>query len=110
MRPGNQAALRTAQMHRQRSQQVIQNNMAHQRRVRSVILTLAPQAPKTTSMGFNVVRTFTINESETVDGVMQFELLVDGKLRWTGMGDERSEGLLRIMMEIENEIPESPVD
>jgi hypothetical protein len=41
---------------------------------------------------------------------MQFELLVDGKLRWSGMGDDRADGLLRIMMEIENEDSEPPVD
>jgi hypothetical protein len=63
--PGSHAAHQAAQLIRQQHQ-VIQNNMAQQRRMRAVTFTLALKTTKTTSMGFDVVRTFTINESETV--------------------------------------------
>jgi hypothetical protein len=49
--------------------------------------------PKFTSMGFEVTKTFTVNESEPIDGaIREYELVVDDKLAWTGMGDDRADG------------------
>jgi hypothetical protein len=59
-------------------------------------------------MGYAVTRTFTIHESEAVDGVMQYELLEDGKVVWVGTGESRADGLLRVIMSITGEEPEIP--
>ena len=97
----SRAAHHAAQLHRQQVMHtIIQNNL---RRQRTFTVVPTPTQPTTTSMGYDVVRTFTILESEAVDGVMQFELLVDGTSRWIGTGDDRADGLLRIMMEIEED-------
>jgi hypothetical protein len=64
--------------------------------------------PKVTTMGYVVTKTFTIHESETVDGVIQYELLDDGEAVWVGTGDDRVDGLLKIIMHITGEEPEVP--
>jgi hypothetical protein len=86
------------QIRQQRAHAIIQGNL--QRR-RSAIITVVPAAPpKTTTMGYTVAKTFTIHESEPADGVVQFELLVNDESVWVGMGDDRVEGLLRVIMGI----------
>ena len=59
-------------------------------------------------MGYVVTKTFTIHETETVDGVIQYELLDDGEAVWVGTGDDRVDGLLKIIMQITGEEPEVP--
>lgn len=51
--------------------------------------------PITTSMGYQIAKTFTIHESEPVDGAIQYELKVDGESLWVGMGTDRVDGLPR---------------
>ena len=71
----------------------------------TVVVPTAP--PKTTSMGYEVAKTFTIHESQPVDGVIQYELLVDDESVWVGMGDDRVDGLLKIIMRITEQEPET---
>jgi len=78
----------------------------------TVALTGTPRGevarPKVTTMGYVVTKTFTIHESETVDGVIQYELLEDGRAVWVGTGDDRVDGLLKVIMHITGEEPEVP--
>ncbi len=68
-----------------------------------------PIAPKTTSMGLQVTKTFTINESEPIDGaVREYELFIDDKLVWNGMGDDRADALLEAIMRVAHQEPEIP--
>jgi hypothetical protein len=62
----------------------------------------------TTTMGYPIAKTYTIHESEAVDGVIQYELLEDGEVVWVGTGDDRVEGLLQVIMSITGEGPETP--
>jgi len=65
--------------------------------------------PKLTSMGFEVAKTFTVNESEPVDGaVREYELVVDDKLAWTGMGDDRADALLEAIAHVADQGDELP--
>jgi len=43
--------------------------------------------------GLGLVKSFVINEFEPIDGSTPFELVVDGKSVWFGMGDDRADGL-----------------
>ena len=49
-----------------------------------------------------------IREYEPVDGIIPFELLIDGESVWFGMGDDRAEGLLQAIMTAVGEEPEVP--
>lgn len=94
----NRAAHQAAQM-------IVQNNMRRQRATFAVI----PAAPpKATSVGYDVAKTFTIYESVPVEGVIQYELLVDDESVWVGMGDDRVEGLLAVIMKITDQEPNVP--
>ncbi|MFD3402542.1 hypothetical protein ACFWUU_17795 [Kribbella sp. NPDC058693] len=62
----------------------------------------------TTTMGYPITKTYTIHESEAVDGVIQYELLEDGQVVWVGTGDDRVDGLLQVIMSITGEGPEVP--
>jgi Lsr2 len=65
--------------------------------------------PKLTSMGFEVTKTFTVNESEPIDGaVREYELVVDDKLTWTGMGDDRTDALLEAIAHVTDQGDELP--
>jgi hypothetical protein len=59
-------------------------------------------------MGYDVTKTFTIHESESVDGVFQFELLVDGVTDSTYEGDNREDGWLEVIARITGQEPEIP--
>jgi hypothetical protein len=67
--------------------------------------------PRLTSMGFEVAKTFTVNESEPIDGaVCEYELVVDDKLAWTGVGDDRTDALLEAIAHVTdqgNELPDN---
>jgi hypothetical protein len=67
--------------------------------------------PKLTSMGFEVVNTFTVNESEPIDGpVREYELVENDKVTWTGMGDDRADALLEAIAHVTgqgNELPDN---
>jgi hypothetical protein len=67
--------------------------------------------PKLTSMGFEVAKTFTVNESEPIDGtIREYELVVDDKLAWTGVGDDRTDALLEAIAHVTdqgNELPDN---
>lgn len=48
--------------------------------VRVTTTSTGQQGPgPTTTMGYTIAKTYTIHESETMDGVIQYELLEDGK-------------------------------
>jgi hypothetical protein len=65
--------------------------------------------PKLTSMGFEVAQSFTVNESEPIDGtVREYELIVDDKLTWTGMGDDRTDALLEAIAHVTDQGDELP--
>jgi hypothetical protein len=71
--------------------------------------TVGPAAePKTTSMGLEIKKTFTIHESEPIDGAIQYELKIDGETVWVGMGEDRVDGLLNVIMRITDQEPEVP--
>jgi hypothetical protein len=59
-------------------------------------------------MGYTITKTYTIHESEAVDGVIQYELVEDGKVTWVGTGDDRVEGFLNVIMNITGQEPETP--
>jgi hypothetical protein len=60
-------------------------------------------------MGFEVAKTFVINESDPVQGaVRQYELWIDGELKWTGMGDDRADALLQAIISATGEADEPP--
>ena len=57
------------------------------------------RAPTTTSTGLEVEKTFTIKESGPVAGdIREWELDIDGKVVWTGMGDTRADALLNAIL------------
>ena len=62
----------------------------------------------TTTMGYTITKTYTVHESESVDGVIQYELLEDGNVVWVGIGEDRVDGLLQVIMSITGEGPEIP--
>jgi hypothetical protein len=65
--------------------------------------------PKFTSMGFEVTQSFTVNESEPIDGaIREYELVVDDKLKWTGMGDDRTDALLEAVAHVTDQGDELP--
>jgi hypothetical protein len=67
------------------------------------------ETPKLTSMGFEVTKTFTVNESEPIDGtVREYELVVDNKLAWTGVGDDRTDALLEAIAHVADQGDELP--
>lgn len=106
---GTNAAHHANRMIRQSGDVARQNMMLQQMR-RSAVFTIVPPAqPRTTSIGLEVTKTFTINEAQVSDGVFQYELLEDGAVIWSGMGDDRVDGLLKIMMRLtEGEEPNHP--
>jgi hypothetical protein len=55
-----------------------------------------------------LVKRFVINEFEPIDGSTPFELVVDGKSVWFGLGDDRADGLLKVIMKITEQEPEVP--
>jgi len=58
--------------------------------------TVAPERgpADTTSLGVEVDKTFVIYESKPVEGdVRQYEREIDGKVVWSGMGDDRVDAL-----------------
>jgi hypothetical protein len=72
---------------------------------------LPPQpatALKTDFEGLGLVKSFVINEFEAIDGSTSFELMVDGKSVWLGMGDDQADGLLKAIMKITEQEPEAP--
>jgi hypothetical protein len=71
--------------------------------------TVIRSEPKLTSMGFEVTKTFTVNESEPIDGaIREYELVVDDKLAWTGMGDDRADALLEAIAQVTDQGDELP--
>jgi hypothetical protein len=71
------------------------------RRRRSVIFALPPKTVppiKTTSIGLEVTKTFTIHQAKIADGMIQYEVLEDDKVIWSGMGDDPAEGLLKVII------------
>jgi len=69
---------------------------------------LPAAAPKSDLAGLGLVKSVAINEFEPVEGSIPFEVMVDGKQVWLGMGDDRVDGLLRAMMAITGQEPEVP--
>lgn len=65
-------------------------------------------APKTDFEGLGLVKSFVINEFEPIEGSIPFELVIDGKSVWFGMGDDRADGLLKAIMKITEQEPEVP--
>jgi hypothetical protein len=65
-------------------------------------------APKSELEGLGLVKSIVINEFEPIEGSIPFEVMVDGKQVWLGMGDDRVDGLLRAMMAIAGQEPEAP--
>src|SRR5216683_7182793 len=107
--PQNMAAHHAAQMIRQSHATVQQNMMFQRSRIFTVVL---PPAPKTTAMGLEVTNTFTftIQETEPIDGAAQYDLLVDGESVWSGMGDSLADALLQAVMRVTGEEDEIPND
>jgi hypothetical protein len=108
----NMVAVHQANRMVQQSHQIAQQNMRmqmmrqqHQLAVFAVTTKKAP--PKTTSIGLEVSKTFTINQADLGDGVIQYEVLEDSKLIWSGLGDDPAEGLLKVIIRIvEGEDPD----
>ncbi len=72
---------------------------------------MPPAVSKTTSMGFEVAKTFMIHESDPVQNeVRQYELWIDGELQWIGMGDDRADALLQAIISATGEANEIPDD
>jgi hypothetical protein len=72
-----------------------------------------PVTPKkfdtATSMGFQIVNTYLVRESETIDGAMQIELLTDGEpIVWIGPAEDRQDGWLHIAMQVCDQEPDIP--
>ncbi len=104
---GYTATHHAAQLMRQ-SASIVQQNMLH-RRSAVFNVVVPPTAPKTTSLGLQITKTFTIHESEPVEGsVRQYELLIDDQLVWSGMGDDRADALLEAIMRIADQEPDIP--
>jgi hypothetical protein len=77
----------------------------------SQFLVAPPQSvtePKTDFGGLGLAKSFVINEFEPIDGSIPFELVFDGKSAWFGMGEDRVDGLLKIIMKITGQEPEVP--
>jgi len=55
-----------------------------------------------------LAKSFVVNEFEPIDGSTPFELLVDGRSVWFGMGDDRADGLLKAIMAILDQEPDIP--
>ena len=63
----------------------------------------------TTSLGIPATRTVTIKQSQVIEGFHYFELIENGNLLWSGMGDDPVEGLLKIIIRMtEGEDPDHP--
>ena len=78
-------------------------------RNRAAIFGIAPPGPKTTSLGLEVTRTFTIHQAELDDGFVHYELLEDDRVIWSGLGNDPVEGLLQLIIRItEGEDPDHP--
>jgi hypothetical protein len=87
-----------ARMARQRRTYIaLQNANRRRRAVFTVAPTTAPPT-KTTSIGLEVTKTFTSNQAEVGNGMIQYEVLEDDKLIWSGMGDDPAEGLLKVII------------
>jgi len=72
---------------------------------------LVPSRPgRTTDLGLELARSLEIREYDPIDGVIPFELLIDGESAWFGMGDDRVEGLLQAIMMAAGQEPETPND
>jgi hypothetical protein len=68
-----------------------------------------PAEPETTSLGLKVEKTFEIRQSEPVaDGVRQYGLRIDGKLTWSGMGDDPVDALLDAIMKATGQSDDPP--
>src|ERR1022692_3182732 len=65
--------------------------------------------PKTTSMGIEVDKTFTILETKPIEAdVRQYELLIDGESVWSGAGDDRVDALLEAIQAATGQSDELP--
>jgi hypothetical protein len=65
--------------------------------------------PKFTGMGFEIAKTFTVNESEPIDGALrEYELLVDNEVTWTSIGDDRADALLEAIAQVTDQGDELP--
>jgi hypothetical protein len=75
-----------------------------------IALPITPKKSETVpSMGYQIVKTFVIHESEVVDRALQYELLMDDEpYVWSGPEEEREDGLLNIVMKILGQEPEIP--
>jgi hypothetical protein len=66
------------------------------------------EAP-TTSIGLPVTRTIIIKQAYVTDTIHQYEAIEDGKVVWSGVGDDPVEGFLQIVMRLtEGEDPNHP--
>jgi hypothetical protein len=63
---------------------------------------------KTELGGLGPVTSFVFNEFEPINGLTPFELVIDGKTVWSGMGNDRADALLDAIMTITGEAPEIP--
>jgi len=73
--------------------------------------TVAPERVPaiTTNMGVEVDKTFVIYESKPIEGgIRQYELHIDGKVVWTGMGDDRVDALLTAIQSATGEADDLP--
>lgn len=87
----------TQMAHRQSTYTAIQNANRRRRAVFTVVPQTTPPL-KITSIGLEVTKTFTINQADLGEGMIQYEVLEDDKLIWSGMGDDPAEGLLKVII------------
>jgi hypothetical protein len=75
-----------------------------------LLVASSQSAPETSTDvgGLGLVKSFVINEFEPIDGSIPYELVIDGKPTWFGLGDDRVDGLLKVIMKITEQEPEVP--
>jgi hypothetical protein len=104
-------AVRQAVQVRQQHHQVIQQNMRmqmmrRQNQLAAFAVTTKQAPPKTTSIGLEVTKTFTINQADLDNGMIQYEVLEDDQVIWSGLGNDPAEGLLKVIIRmVEGEDP-----
>jgi hypothetical protein len=59
-----------------------------------------PELPTITELGLELDRAFEINQYKPVEGLIAFEVRIDGKQISLRLGEERMHGLLQCLMEI----------
>ena len=68
-----------------------------------------PADSNRTSMGLEVSKTWTIRESEPIGSdVRQYELHIDGQLKWSGIGNDRADALLQAIISATGQADETP--